>query len=182
MTSNRVRNNNQIVVRRRKIKQRTNWRHRHTCLSVLQWANVKKLHTDISSLCQSISRCVVLLSTLSSILRTTMGFDETIFIAYKSIYHLNINMIRLLMVSLSHSLSKVNDIIYAPLSEFNIPPFPPHKNRTIDELSEDFATINTRFTKSELRLLYQHLRVPQRFKNRQNNPKSHYLVVGWGVA
>ena len=168
MTSNRVRNNNQIVVRRRKIKQRTNWRHRHTCLSVLQWANVKKLHTDISSLCQSISRCVVFLSTLSSIMRTSTGSDELVILVCRRFYVLNIHFIRLLMISLSLSISKVNDIIYAPLSEFNIPPFPPHKNRTIDELSEDFATINTRFTKSELRLLFQHLRVPQRFKIRQN--------------
>ena len=137
MTSNRLRNNNEIVVRRRKIKNRTNWRHRHTSLSVLQWANVKKLHTDISSLCQSISKCVVLLSTLSSILRTSTGSDELVLLVCRRFYVLNIHLIRILMVSLSQSISKVNDIIYAPLSEFNIPLFPPHKNRTIDELSED---------------------------------------------
>ena len=155
-----VRNNNEVAFRRRKIKNRTNWQYRHTSLSVLQWATVKKLFTDISSLCQSISKCIVLISTLSSILRTATALDETVLFVYRNFYILNINLIRLLMVSLSQSILKVNDIIYTPLSDFNIPSFPPHKNRTIDELSEDFATINTRFTKSELRLLYQHLRVP----------------------
>ena len=129
---------------------------------------MKKLFTDISSLCQSILKCVVLISTLSSILRTATALDKTVLFVYRNFYILNINLIRLLMVSLSQSILKVNDIIYTPLSDFNIPPFPPHKNRTIDELSEDFAILNTRFTKSELRLLYQHLRVPHQFKIRQN--------------
>ena len=80
------------------------------------------------------------------------------------------------MVSLSQSISKVNDIIYLNLSEFNIP-LPPHRNRTIDELSEDFATINTIFTKFEIRILYQNLRVPERFKIGQNR----HIILGEAV-
>ena len=112
MTSNRLRNNNENFVRRRKIKNRTNWRYRHTSLSVLQWANVKKLHTDISSLCQSISKCVVLLSTLSSIMRTSTGSDELVILVCRRFYVLNIHFIRLLKISLSLYISKVMMVLY----------------------------------------------------------------------
>ena len=79
----------------------------------------------------------------TSILRTATALDETVLFVYRNFYILNINLIRLLMVSLSQSILEVNDIIYTPLSELTIPPFLPHKNRTIDEISKASTTIKT---------------------------------------
>ena len=115
MTPRPVRNNNENRYKKRKIRQRTNWRYRHTSLSVLEWSLVKRLYKQISSVCEAISRCAVLLSTLSSMLRTTNGLNESVLLVYKSFYVLNIHLIQILMLSLSQSASKVDDIMYAPL-------------------------------------------------------------------
>lgn len=42
-------------------------------------------------------------------------------------------------------------------------PFPPPKNRKIDNITDEWAPHNTRFTKTELKKLYIHLRIPAYF-------------------
>ena len=56
----------------------------------------------------------------------------------------------------------MNDIIYVDNSLLE--PFPPPINRRINDITDEWARTNTRFTKDELRQLILHLRIPLQFR------------------
>ena len=57
-------------------------------------------------------------------------------------------------------LNEMKDILLIHNDERVLHPFPPKKNRKIQDLSEEDAYTWTRFTKSQLQQLYIHLRMP----------------------
>ena len=136
---------------------RTNWRRRATSLSQIEISNVNEYFNNLTDY----------IGSMTSVLKTTVIIDRLL--NYQDTYYdmlsqIKILCMRLIMILIQSCLLITNNIHQTIIHvRPNMHPFPALKNRFIDDLDEEWSRTNTRFTKLELRKIYTHLRIPEKF-------------------
>jgi hypothetical protein len=153
------------IVRRRDIARRTNWRHRSTALSQREVALAATIQSSTNFY---ITLVFAILITMNQVI-TAIIYARRRFAGQDSPHSVRLLRVMVyyqcLLTFCFHELdvlveqdNSLLNLRYGQL--YPLEQLPP-KNRSIDEISDEFAYTFTRFTKEQLRILFLHLRIPQ---------------------
>ena len=139
--------------------RRTNWRWRQYSLSPLDIIFIDDLTDKLMDLLAFATKLISLYTILTTLDGNGLDFINAIDNIQDQIYNI-LYVILPDIYSLSNDIDFVRYMHVEPLSHF-----PPHQNRLLNNISDEFARFYTRFTKLELTTLFNHLQIPLRFEN-----------------
>ena len=146
------------IYERKNIKQ-TNWRKRHNALSTLEAEYIEKIENTIT---YCLSFIQTMISLYFTVYRMHVSTNDLIYYRGQLLHQLKC-LLTYLWSFIESIFMDMNSVRYG--TYFN-EEYLPKKNRHIDDLDNEWARTNTRFNKSELRILLLHLRVPKDFKTK----------------
>ena len=123
----------------------TNWHHRYSSLSPIESNYIHGLMGDMQAIL-----CIIftMMHIKMQVLNTYISNPQQ-----QSVQDLIIAQTdRIIQMAVHSFYSNIRSLTSVLITEYNLNPFPPHTNRTIDSLDDEFARTMLRFSKSEKKI------------------------------
>ena len=145
------------MVERRAVRD-TNWRRRQHALTQLEKMLTCVIEEEILEIIALSTELLVLYSFLSRFfLHNNIRVTEIVI----SIQEHITNILLMLYADIEEKTKEITNIMY--MEPYVLAPQPPLQNRFLNEITDEWSRLYTRFTIAELRRLFLHLRVPLEF-------------------